>query len=92
MKNNNIKSFIKVSFPPWDCMYALLNAYLCHVTNFHCVYRNTVLFHCVVFLSTLYPFIPSLTFIKSLHPQTDQREGWSFSLLIPSLQFDADFE
>lgn len=65
---------------------------LCHVTNVHCVYGNTVLFHCVVFLSTLYLFIPSLTSIKSLHPQTDQREGLSVSLLTLSLQYNTDFK
>ncbi len=47
----------------------------------------------VLFSSPLCIFsFPSLTSIKSLHPQTDQREGWSFSLLISSVRFDADFK
>lgn len=55
-----------MSFPPWYCMYTLLYLqYLCHVTNLHCVSGNTVLFHCVVFLSTLYHSIAHLHQITS---------------------------
>lgn len=64
-------------------------AYLCHVNNLDSVSGNSVFFHRVVFLSTLYHSIAS---IKSLHPLTDQREGLSVSLLIPSLQFDTIFK
>lgn len=88
--SDNSKLIVKVSFPPFVCVHYF--AYMCHVTNLHCVYANTVLFHCVVLLSTLYLFIPSLTSIKSLHPLTDQREGLSVSLLIPSLHFATDFK
>lgn len=77
-----------MSFPPWYCMYALLCLrYLCHVTNLHCVSGNTF----TVLFSSPLCIIPLLTSIKSLHPQTDQREGLSVSLLIPYLHFDTDF-
>lgn len=64
-------------------LYSTLTLPMCaisltrHCSRVHCSF--TVLF------SSPLCIIPLLTSIKSLHPQTDQREGLSVSLLIPSL-------
>lgn len=58
-------------------------AYLCHFTNTS-LFLDSLFSFTVLFSSPLC-IIPLLTSIKSLHPQTDQREGLSVSLLIPSL-------
>lgn len=58
-------------------------AYLCHFTNTS-LFLDSLFSFTVLFSSPLC-IIPLLTSIKSLHPQTDRREGLSVSLLIPSL-------
>lgn len=58
-------------------------AYVCHFTNTS-LFPGSLFSFTVLFSSPLC-IIPLLTSIKSLHPQTDQREGLSVSLLIPSL-------
>lgn len=75
---------MEISFPPRH--YADST---CPMSGFSTVSLQ-MLFHCVVLLST-FCIIPSLTSIKSLHPQTDQREGLSLSLFTPYLRFDTDF-
>lgn len=62
--------YIRRSFPPWFGIYALL---CLSVTNLHCVSGNTVLFHCVVFLSTLYHSIAHIHQITSSSNRATRR-------------------
>lgn len=71
-----------VSLPVFDLDFA-------NVCHFPSVFPDSLFSFTVLFSSPLC-IIPLLTSIKSLHPQTDQREGLSVSLLIPSLLDEID--